>query len=886
MSDLVPNIMIEHVAGPPLKRRRLNVPPLDAAGNSPCLLEVDTAAPTPSDFTAHGHICEDTIVCFGMIIDQPVTGPADGALSPSLAHETIVYEPPHTLRHSNGIDIFGQLHARAGEILRILAADGELILQLALSAFPIAAEPDTKLSQRATRFLGIIIYGPRHRFSDVGDFVTKCGHFLEDPIGCNRNAPYMNPQCLFSLHESPPMTYDLQHMQQQSVDTFTRTSADILAVFETTDSIKESDNPTALRTCLKAYQRQALTFFLRRERGLHPTEDGFGIWSRRSSEGKTHYVNVITGEMRSQPGPMWRGGLLADEMGVGKTLSMIALIASDKDANATGTWPIRQDVQASSLNSTLVIVPLSLLTVWETQLKNHVHSGRLTWCTHHGKRRFRPINTVRPPDIVFTTYQTVERERRKKSPTNESLFSHHWKRIILDEAHIIRNHNTATASAISALRATSRWAVSGTPIQNNLTDFLGLFKFLQFVPYDDSRAFDDDISALWRNCPVEEATESFKRLLSSVMIRRTKVVLDLTNREDKIMRLPFSELEKEYYQMIEQPVVDMLDQPTDESRPSVPWMTAIQQINKLRLVCNLGTFVPSSQCGPSRIGDIDDKSAELAARFSMSGEACAHCLQPIEASPSGNELGSSTMVTIYHSTCSRFYCADCAELLQYQAPQPCDCTSGPSSCPLRHLKSLLPTPRLTPTGSLSPSPMDVDDNNDISSKVKALISQIRYHPDEKHVVFSSWTSSLDMVERGLRSDPAHLIQSVRIDGKVAPNKRGYAIQQLSDDPNIRVILITIGCGACGLDLTAASRVHLLEPQWNPSLEDQALARVHRLGQTRPVTTIRYIMENSFEEHILKVQDRKKLLATTLLSNGSALEILRSLLHESKVDNSR
>jgi SNF2 family DNA or RNA helicase len=50
-----------------------------------------------------------------------------------------------------------------------------------------------------------------------------------------------------------------------------------------------------------------------------------------------------------------------------------------------------------------------------------------------------------------------------------------------------------------------------------------------------------------------------------------------------------------------------------------------------------------------------------------------------------------------------------------------------------------------------------------------------------------------------------------------------------------------------LNLTAASRVHLLEPQWNPSLEDQAMARAHRLGQTRPVTTIRYVMENSFEE---------------------------------------
>lgn len=134
-----------------------------------------------------------------------------------------------------------------------------------------------------------------------------------------------------------------------------------------------------------------------------------------------------------------------------------------------------------------------------------------------------------------------------------------------------------------------------------------------------------------------------------------------------------------------------------------------------------------------------------------------------------------------------------------------------------------------------------------------------------------------MVERALASDPNYIIRSVRIDGKVTASKRSFAVQQLREDPSIRVILVTIACGACGLDLTAASRVHLLEPQWNPSLEDQALARAHRLGQTRPVTTIRYVMEKSFEEHILKVQDRKKLLATTLLSNGSALEVILNCL---------
>ena len=123
-----------------------------------------------------------------------------------------------------------------------------------------------------------------------------------------------------------------------------------------------------------------------------------------------------------------------------------------------------------------------------------------------------------------------------------------------------------------------------------------------------------------------------------------------------------------------------------------------------------------------------------------------------------------------------------------------------------------------------------------------------------------------MVEAALQRDPDHVIPSVRIDGKVHPRIRSHVIQKLHDDPQIRVILITINCGACGyvhgiddrcqvafadrmrsLDLTAASTVHLLEPQWNPSLEDQALARVHRIGQTRPVTTIRYFMEDSFEE---------------------------------------
>lgn len=198
----------------------------------------------------------------------------------------------------------GQLGDHLGAILTTLANDGEIILQLALSKSPIATELIVKPPRGATWFLGITLYGPQRVLGEVGDFVNKCGCFLEDPVNCDRNVPYLNPQLLSSIHEDPPMTFDLPQLQQPNVQDFSRASADVLAGFETTDPIEEAANPTSLRTTLKPYvshaierrhaditvhrhQRQALSFFFRREQGLHPSEDGFGIWLRQSSQTST-----------------------------------------------------------------------------------------------------------------------------------------------------------------------------------------------------------------------------------------------------------------------------------------------------------------------------------------------------------------------------------------------------------------------------------------------------------------------------------------------------------------------------------------------------------------------------------------------------------------------
>lgn len=120
-----------------------------------------------------------------------------------------------------------------------------------------------------------------------------------------------------------------------------------------------------------------------------------------------------------------------------------------------------------------------------------------------------------------------------------------------------------------------------------------------------------------------------------------------------------------------------------------------------------------------------------------------------------------------------------------------------------------------------------------------ILIQISYS-----VVLSSWRTSLDMIRQGL--DEAG-IRHVRVDGTMGNDQRHAALERFRKDPNILVILLTISCGGVGLDLTVASRIHLVEPQWNPAMEHQAMARVHRIGQTKSVVTMRYVMRDSIEE---------------------------------------
>ncbi|KAI3394270.1 hypothetical protein diail_2973 [Diaporthe ilicicola] len=155
-----------------------------------------------------------------------------------------------------------------------------------------------------------------------------------------------------------------------------------------------------------------------------------------------------------------------------------------------------------------------------------------------------------------------------------------------------------------------------------------------------------------------------------------------------------------------------------------------------------------------------------------------------------------------------------------------------------------------------------------SAKIDAImeiLEQIR-RKGEKTLIFSFWPSFLDLVEIPIERAK---IKFTRYDGSMTPSARVAAVKSFMEDPAVRVMLVSLTAGNAGLNLTAASQVIVTEPFWNPFVEEQAIDRAHRFGQTRPVTVHRLLIAGTVEDRILKLQERKKMLVDAALSEKGA-----------------
>ncbi|EGS19776.1 helicase-like protein [Thermochaetoides thermophila DSM 1495] len=228
-------------------------------------------------------------------------------------------------------------------------------------------------------------------------------------------------------------------------------------------------------------------------------------------------------------GKVPKGGILADDMGLGKTLQSISLIVSNsKPALGENGW---KDHFANISKATLVVAPLALIRQWEAEIKEKVSESRpLKVCVHHGQKRSTDPKVLAQYDVVITTYQTLVSEHGgsnldpKKKP-QIGCFGVHWFRVILDEAHSIKNRNAKATKACCALRAEYRWCLTGTPMQNNLDELQSLVHFLRISPYDDLTEWRQQIDLPLKNGKGHIAIRRLHSLLQCFMKRRTKDIL-------------------------------------------------------------------------------------------------------------------------------------------------------------------------------------------------------------------------------------------------------------------------------------------------------------------------------------------------------------------------
>ena len=159
-----------------------------------------------------------------------------------------------------------------------------------------------------------------------------------------------------------------------------------------------------------------------------------------------------------------------------------------------------------------------------------------------------------------------------------------------------------------------------------------------------------------------------------------------------------------------------------------------------------------------------------------------------------------------------------------------------------------------------------------STKLTRLLDALGDAVGEGHraLVFSQWTSLLDLIEPHLE---AANIRYTRLDGSTTD--RGAVVTEFQAETGPPVMLLSLKAGGTGLNLTAADHVFLIDPWWNPAVEDQAADRAHRIGQDKPVMVYRMVARDTVEERILELQERKRGLANAALSEaGGATAITR------------
>jgi SNF2 family DNA or RNA helicase len=334
-----------------------------------------------------------------------------------------------------------------------------------------------------------------------------------------------------------------------------------------------------------------------KERGILEGADFPSLWDiLQGVDGRTRYQHLITGVTTQTRPHQLAGGIIADEMGLGKTLSVLALIAWYLDSLPS---------KSTRSSTTLIITTLSTVPGWQQQISRHFRPGQIRTAVYQGSDRRKHLAQLFNNDIVVTTYDTLRQEWKSDAEQgalfskNSTFFSSSgpWARVVLDEAHHIRNRSSKLFQAISDLRSQYRWCLTGTPIHNKLDDFGALLSFIGVPPFtgrSGKASFEE-----WVSAPVHSFTGHSKgllrlrKLVAATCLRRTKIhVQDQLMLPACVERQQFVDLdaaERRLYDWFKQQASSLLAGKSQRlSLDTKGTKNILSSINLLRLICNHG----------------------------------------------------------------------------------------------------------------------------------------------------------------------------------------------------------------------------------------------------------------------------------------------------------
>lgn len=423
------------------------------------------------------------------------------------------------------------------------------------------------------------------------------------------------------------------------------------------------------------------------------------------------------------------GGILADDMGLGKTLQAILYICSNP-----GTL-------------SLVVCPTSLAANWQEEFEKF--APKLRTCIVSGlpgeRRMLLGENGRRGEyDVLITTYPLIRKDV-------EHYQAMRFDTVFIDEAQYIKNHGSLSAKAVKSVPSEHRFALTGTPIENTLSELWSVFDFVMPGFFPSYRKFSELYEKPVMQGEDEERMRELKGKIRPFILRRMKrdVLPELPDKIETMRLAQMTKKQEKLYQAYLSRVQCEIEENKElkEGKGRLQILTALTRLRQI--CCHPGTFVENYTGGSGKL-----------------------------------------------------------ELLMEQLPAILD---GGHSV----------------------------------------------------IIFSQFTSMLDIIGEALKEAGIawyYLAGSTR----AADRKR---LVQGFNEGRVRVFLVSLKAGGTGLNLIGADTVIHFDPWWNPAVEEQATDRAYRIGQKRKVQVIRYVMKDSIEEKIYKLQKRKRELAEAVIDSG-------------------